>query len=70
MNRDDFKDFLNRSGINKKELAELLGLSYGTVNNWGSSNPYPEWLKSWFENFIKAKSYEEIKKAVFEIEKI
>ncbi|WP_169975837.1 XRE family transcriptional regulator [Campylobacter sp. RM16191] len=68
MNREEFKDFLAKSNINKKELAELLNLPYGTVNNWGTSNPYPDWLKSWFENYIKAKSYEEIKNKVFDIE--
>ncbi|KAA3684817.1 XRE family transcriptional regulator [Campylobacter fetus] len=70
MNRDDFKELLALAEINKKELAELLNLPYGTVNNWGSSNPYPEWLKSWIENYIKAKSYEDIKNRVLEIEKI
>lgn len=68
MNRDEFKTLLSKAKINKKELSELLNLPYGTVNNWGTSNPYPEWLNSWFENFIKAKSYEEIKNKVFEVE--
>lgn len=70
MNRNEFKIYLEKCGINKKELAEVLRLPYGTVNNWGSSNPYPEWLYSWFENYIKSKSYEEIKDKVFKIEDI
>ncbi|MCR4941588.1 MAG: XRE family transcriptional regulator [Campylobacter sp.] len=70
MNKDEFKQYLQIANINKKELAELLQMPYGTVNNWGSQNPYPSWLRSWLENFIKAKCYEELKNKVFSIENI
>ncbi|WP_169976209.1 XRE family transcriptional regulator, partial [Campylobacter sp. RM16191] len=57
-------------GINKKELAELAGMPYATVNSWGSRNPYPPYLKFMLENYIKAKNYENIKNQVFLIEGI
>jgi len=40
------------------------------LNNWGSTQNIPYWVKSWLENYIKAKSYNEMKEKVFEIEKI
>ena len=51
-------------------MAALLNLSYGSVNAWGSVKPYPRYLKSWFENYIKAKKYDEaLKKGFNESEK-
>lgn len=59
MNKDEFKKYLELCNINKRKLSELLGLSYGSVNNWnGDDIPYPVWLKSWLENYIKAKAYD------------
>lgn len=44
--------------------------SQGSLNNWGSTQGIPYWVKSWLENYIKAKSYNEMKERVFEIEGI
>ncbi len=59
---------MQEAGIkSKKELAEFLGLPYGSVNNWGSSKNYPVWLKNVFVFIIKAKEkYEALKKALEE----
>ncbi|MDL0114405.1 hypothetical protein NYG88_03795 [Campylobacter felis] len=60
MDKENFKKLFVEAGFkNKQELAELLGLNYGSVNAWGSVKPYPKYLKSWFENYIKAKKYDE-----------
>ncbi|EAJ1957408.1 hypothetical protein CTX62_09335 [Campylobacter upsaliensis] len=60
MEKEEFQKLMQKAGFkNKQELAVLLNLSYGSVNAWGSVKPYPRYLKSWFENYIKAKKYDE-----------
>jgi DNA-binding transcriptional regulator YiaG len=70
MELSQFKELLKRANLNKKQFAELLEMQYNTVNAWGSNNSIPTWVKSWLENYIKAKTYDDIKEKVFEIEKI
>lgn len=66
---DEFKQLLKEANLTKREFSELLQISYQGVNNWGTNGrEYPYWVKSWLENYIKAKSYESIKDKVFEIE--
>ncbi|EAL52714.1 hypothetical protein CUP1504 [Campylobacter upsaliensis RM3195] len=71
MTKEKFKSLMQEAGIkSKKELAELLGLPYGSVNNWGSSKNYPIWLKNVFAFIIKAKKYDEaLKRGLDEGEK-
>ncbi|HEC1546355.1 TPA: hypothetical protein R1X38_001195 [Campylobacter upsaliensis] len=71
MTKEKFKSLMQEAGIkSKKELAEFLGLPYGSVNNWGSSKNYPVWLKNVFAFIIKAKKYDEaLKKGFDESEK-
>ncbi|MCR2101586.1 helix-turn-helix domain containing protein [Campylobacter upsaliensis] len=67
MTKEKFKSLMQEAGIkSKKELAELLGLPYGSVNNWGSSKNYPIWLKNVFAFIIKAKKYDEALKRGFD----
>ncbi|EDP6911069.1 hypothetical protein RDZ95_000722 [Campylobacter upsaliensis] len=71
MEKEEFQKLMQKAGFkNKQELAVLLNLSYGSVNAWGSVKPYPRYLKSWFENYIKAKKYDgALKKGFDESEK-
>lgn len=69
MNKAEFTKILKDINLSKKEFATLSNISYNTVNNWNDDNrPVPPWVKSWLENYIKAKSYEDVKDKVFEIE--
>lgn len=71
MNKEEFSTLLKKINLSKKEFAEFANISYNTVNNWNDDNkPIPPWVKSWLDNYIKAKSYEDIKERVFEIEDI
>lgn len=70
MNYKDFEELLKKVGINKKEFAALTELSYQTVMNWNNTDNVPKWVKSWLENYIKAKSYTDVKEKIFEIEGI
>ena len=68
---NEFKELMRAAELNKKDFAELLNTSYHCVNNWGTNGrEYPYWIKSWLDNYIKAKSYDMIKNKVFEIENI
>ena len=67
----EFKQLLKKAELNKKDLCEILETSYQGVNNWGTNGrEYPYWVKTWLENYIKAKSYEDIKNKILEIEKL
>ena len=68
MDKEELKQLLKQADLTKKELAGITGLAHSTVNNWGSGQNVPHWVKSWLENYIKSKSYEDIKDKVFEIE--
>ncbi|ENO7738203.1 hypothetical protein ACB560_001794 [Campylobacter upsaliensis] len=71
MTKEKFKSLMQKAGIkSKKELAELMGLHYGTINNWGNTQGYPTYLNNYFHFIIKAKKYDEaLKKGFDESEK-
>lgn len=65
MTREEFNQLLKSAGISKQEFCEILDLNYKTVNTWGSSDiKIPKWVRSWLENYIKAKMSDEVIKAV------
>ena len=68
MDINKFEEVLKYINITKKDFADLTGVAYQTIINWGSTNKIPPWVDSWLANFIKVKSYEEIKNKVFEVE--
>lgn len=71
MKKDEFDDTLKRIGMSRQEFADITNLSYGAVSNWhDEKKPVPGWVDSWLDNYIKAKSYIDIKNKVFEIEKV
>lgn len=70
MDKTEFAELLKAAGLSKKEFAEIIDITPGSLNNWGSTQNIPYWVKSWLGNYIKAKSYNEMKEKVFEIEKI
>ncbi|ABS51466.1 acyl carrier protein [Campylobacter hominis] len=70
MNKQEFQALLKKAGINKKELSEISGIPYPTVNAWGSRTPYPPYIDFLLKNYIKSKIYEDIKDRILEIEKI
>jgi hypothetical protein len=57
-----FNKLLGSAGLNKKEFAELTGLHYGSVANWGGKDkPVPSWVASWIEYYIKAKTLDSVR---------
>ncbi len=68
MDNKVFVELLKKSSLNKKEFSEKTKLAYSTVANWSTTSNVPDWVESWLENYIKAKTYKDIKDKVFEIE--
>ena len=64
MTYEEFEELLKKLNINKKEFAGLVEMSYQTIMNWSNTNNVPKWVKSWLENYIKAKMSDEVIKAV------
>ena len=61
MTKEEYNLKLKEVGLSKKQLANILGVAVQTVNNWGSSQKFPRWVKSWLENYIDKKKFENIK---------
>ena len=65
LTRDGFNELLKRVNLSKKEFAELVGVQYSSVNNWGSGKfGVPYWVKSWLENYIKSLDMDKIVEVV------
>lgn len=65
MLKAELTNILNKLNLSKKEFANLSNISYNTVNNWNDENrPVPPWVKSWLENYIKAKDLDRVADAV------
>jgi len=61
MKKEELTRILKQENLAKKEFANLSNISYNTVNNWNDSNkPVPPWVKSWLENYIKAKDIDKV----------
>lgn len=56
--KDEFLKLMKLANLNKKQLAEISGIPYATINNWGYRAPYPSFIKFLLENYIKAKAYD------------
>ena len=64
MDNNEFQELLSKTGLNKRELAELVGIPYATVNGWGSKVPYPPYARFLLEAVIKIQTLEKVVKAV------
>lgn len=71
MIKEDFNKKIKELGLSREDFSKMVGLSYGAVSNWNDeAKPIPPWVESWLENYEKAKSYEDVKDKVLEIEGI
>lgn len=60
MDKNEFQDLLSKTGLNKRELAELVGIPYSTVNGWGSKVPYPPYTRFLLEAVLKIQTLDRI----------
>ncbi len=67
MTNEEFETMLQPTGLTKKEFAQLVKMSYGSVVNWGRSHQsVPDWVESWLELYIENKKFEKLKKIIKE----
>lgn len=64
VDKNEFQELLSKTGLNKRELAELVGIPYSTVNGWGSKVPYPPYVRFLLEAILKIQTLDKVVKAV------
>lgn len=65
MKKQEFDTTLKNIELSRQEFADMTKLSYGAVSNWhDEKKPVPGWVKSWLENYIKAKDMDKVVEAV------
>ena len=64
MNKEEFNNLLKQANLTKTEFSEIIDMKYTSVNNWGGSQKFPRWVKSWLENYIKAQDLDRVADAV------
>lgn len=66
-NKEEFYELLKRAQLNKRQFADKLGASAGTISNWGNEErDIPYWVKSWLELYIENMQCKKIKEALSE----
>lgn len=60
MDKNEFQDLLSKTGLNKREFSELVGIPYATVNGWGSKVPYPPYTRFLLEAVLKIQTLDRI----------
>lgn len=67
MDKHAFNDLLKYAGLSKKEFAEILGTTGGTISNWGNEGrEIPYWVESWLQLYIENQQCKKIKEAIQE----
>ena len=65
MDKYAFNDLLKTAGLTKKECAEILGTTGGTISNWGNEGrEIPYWVESWLHLYIENQHCKQIKEAI------
>ena len=64
MNIDYSEAKLKELDLTKRDFAELTGVAYQTIINWGSTNKIPSWVDSWLANYAKACDFDALVRLV------
>ena len=65
MKKQEFDTLLKEIGLSRQDFADMTNLSYSTIGNWhDEKKPIPGWVKSWLENYMKAKDMDKVVEAV------
>ncbi|WP_281951894.1 hypothetical protein [Nitrosophilus kaiyonis] len=65
MDFQSFKKTLKKCNLTIKEFAKICGLNPNSIStSWKSKNEVPQWVDSWLQNYIKAKTLDNVKDVV------
>lgn len=65
--KQQFNLMLKTANLSKKEFAEILGTTGGTISNWGNEDrDIPYWVESWLKLYIENQQCRKIKEALKE----
>lgn len=60
----EFEKLLKQANLTKKEFADVVGMNYNSVVNWGTKNTYAHCVEPFLNCYIKAKKYDELMQGV------
>ena len=60
----EFEKLLKQANLSKKEFADIAGMNFNSVVNWGTKNTYAAWVEPFLNFYIKAKKYDELMQSV------
>jgi len=65
MDFQTFKETLKKSGLTIKEFAKMCGLNPNSISgNWKREDKVPQWVETWLQNYIKAKTLDNVKDVI------
>ncbi len=65
MDFQTFKETLKKSGLTIKEFAKMCGLNPNSISgNWKREDKVPQWVETWLNNYIKAKTLDNVKDVI------
>jgi hypothetical protein len=71
MKKEELNAKLKQLDLSVSQFADMIGFNPATIRSFNDEKrPVPFWIEGYLSLYEKSKSYEEIKKKVFSIEKI
>ena len=65
MTYNEFKKTLKKCDLTIKKFANMCGLHFTTISTtWKSKNEVPKWVETWLNNYIKAKTLDNVKDVI------
>jgi len=65
MDYQSFKNTLKKCNLTIKEFANICGLNEKSISaNWKKANEVPKWVETWLDNYIKAKTLDNVKDVI------
>ena len=64
MDKTTFDNLLKKAKLTKKEFALKLGIKPQSVHSWGTTKDIPYWVETWLNNYIKAKTLDNVKDVI------
>jgi protoheme ferro-lyase len=65
MTYEEFKNMLKKCDLSIKKFSQMCGLHHNSISTtWKSKNEVPKWVETWLDNYIKAKTLDNVKDVI------